>query len=241
MNTESMVERPTVTEDSNVFQNIIGVFTSPAKTFARIDAKPSWILPLIIISVVNLIFIYFAGNVILNETLQQQEQTMMERGTDQETIDQTLEATEKFMAGPFMYVTTLAFPLIIIVIVAGVFLFVGNVVLGGASTFKKVFSVTCWSWLILTAYGLILLPLIVSQKTMLVNFSLAAFLPDDQRNSFLYQLFTRIDVFYGWWIAVYSIGLAVIYKMKTQKTAIAVTAVYAIYAVVASALSGLFS
>lgn len=240
MSTETMVEKP-AGESLNVFETIIGVFTSPAKTFASIDANPNWIIPLVIIAAINLGFMFVAGEVILNETLQQQEKTMMERGVDQEQIDQTLEATQKFMSGPFMKVWGVVIPMIILVIIAAVMMFVGNVILGGSATFKKVFAVTAWSWLILSVYGLILLPLIVAKGTMLVNFSLATFMSDESRNTFLYQLLAKIDLFYIWWIAVYSIGLAVIYKMKTQRVAIAVVAVYAIYAVVASALAGLFS
>ena len=240
MNTETMVEKPATGEEPGVVQKIIGIFTSPAKTFASLDVNPAWIVPVVIISIINLIFIFVAGDVILNETLQQQEQAMMERGADPDQIEQTLSATESFMKY-FSPVTAIVFPLIFLIIVAGIFMFVGNVILGGSSTFKKVFSVTCWSWLILSLYGLIILPLVVAKQTMQVNFSLATFMSEELRKTFLYQLLAKIDIFYIWWLAVYSIGLAVIYKMKTQKVAVAVAAVYTIYAVVASALAGLFS
>jgi fatty acid desaturase len=64
---------------------------------------------------------------------------------------------------------------------------------------------------------------------------------DEARKTFLYQLLSKVDIFWIWWLAVYSIGLAVIYKMKTQKMAMAVAAVYLIYAVAAAALTALFS
>jgi len=76
---------------------------------------------------------------------------------------------------------------------------------------------------------------------MQVSFSLAALMSDEARKTFLYQLLSKVDIFWIWWLAVYSIGLAVIYKMKTQKMATTVGTVYLIYAVVAAALSGLFS
>jgi hypothetical protein len=241
MNTETPVEKPLTGDEPNLLQKVIGVFISPAQTFAKIAANPTWIAPLVIISIVNLVFIYVAGDVILNETLQQQEMKLVERGADQEQIDQTVEATEKFMSGPFMKVWGVVVPMIILAIIAAVMMFVGNVILGGSATFKKVFAVTGWSWLILSLYGLIILPLVLTKETMQVNFSLATFISDESRNTFLYQLLAKMDLFYIWWIAVYSIGLAAIYKMKTQKVAAAVAAVYAVYAVAAAALSGLFS
>lgn len=240
MNTETMVEKPTVGEDTGLFQKLIGVFTAPAKTFASIEAKPSWLAPLIIVAAVNLIFVFVAGDIITNETLTQQEEGMMEKGMDSDQIAQALDTTEKVMKYTVPLFSVVG-PVVVLLIVAGVFLFVGNVVLGGVSTFKMVFSVTTWSWLILTLYALIVLPLVLAKETMLVNFSLATFLSDESRKTFLYQLLSKIDIFYIWWIVVYGIGLAVIYKMKAQKTVTAVAVVYAIYAVVASALSGLFS
>jgi len=240
MNTESVGVKPMVGEESGFLQKIIGVFTSPAKTFASIDAKPSWLVPLIIVAAVNLIFVFVAGDIITNETLTQQEEGMMEKGMDSDQIAQALDTTEKVMKYTVPIFAVVG-PVVVLIIVAGVFLFVGNVVLGGAATFKKVFSVTTWSWLILTLYALIVLPLVLAKETMQVNFSLATFLSDDQRKTFVYQLLSRIDIVYFWWIVVYGIGLAVIYKMKTQKMVTVVAVVYAIYAVVASALSGLFS
>ena len=120
-------------------------------------------------------------------------------------------------------------------------MFVGNVILGGKTSFKKVLSVTAWSWLIFSLAGLVMLPLVLSQETMQISFSLATFMSEESKNTFLYLFLQKIEVFTIWWIAVYSIGLGVIYKTKTQKMATAVGVVYFIYAVVASALGGMFS
>ncbi len=126
-------------------------------------------------------------------------------------------------------------------IVSGVFLFVGNVILGGKTSFKKVLSVTAWSWLIFSLAGLVMLPLVLSQETMQISFSLATFMSDESKNTFLYLFLQKVEIFTIWWIAVYSIGLGIIYKMKTQKITIAVGIVYFIYAVVESAMGGMFS
>ena len=126
-------------------------------------------------------------------------------------------------------------------IVSGVFLFVGNFILDGKTSFKKVLSVTAWSWLIFSLAGLVMLPLVLSQETMQISFSLATFMSEESKNTFLYLFLKKVEIFTIWLIAIYSIGLGVIYKAKTQKMAIAVGVVYLIYAVVGSALGGMFS
>ena len=218
----------------------MGIFTSPAKTFASIDLSPTWIVPLALVLAVNLVFVYFANNIILDETLVQQEEAMVERGMDPEKIDQAIAQVEKWTPIS-IWVFTIIGPPIMLAIVSGVFLFVGNVILGGKTSFKKVLSVTAWSWLIFSLAGLVMLPLVLSQETMQISFSLATFMSDESKNTFLYRFLQKIEIFTIWWIAVYSIGLGVIYKMKTQKITRAVGIVYFIYAVVASALGGMFS
>jgi hypothetical protein len=241
MNTETMVERPTTAaEEMGALQKIIGVFTSPTKTFQSLDRNPSWLLPIIIYMVVNLGFIFLAKDIIIQEELTRQENKMLEQGMDSEQMDQRLAIIEKSMQYT-VPIFGLVFSGLFVLIVAGVFMFVGNVVLGGTSTFKKIFAITAYSFLILCVGALVTLPLVLARQSMQVSFSLAALMSDEARKTFLYQLLSKVDIFWIWWLAVYSIGLAVIYKMKTQKMAMAVAAVYLIYAVAAAALTALFS
>ncbi|MFQ5636595.1 MAG: YIP1 family protein [bacterium] len=226
--------------EMSAFSRIINVFTSPGKTFASIDLKPGWLLPLLVMVVANLVFMKLAGDVTIQERLNMQEEAMLEQGLDSEQIEQTREMGEKF-GMIFGYIFSVIGPFIAVAVVAAVFMFVGNVVLGGKTTFPKLMSVTAHSFLILSLYNLILTPLILAKETALVTFSLASLMPDESATTFLYQLLSRVDVFSFWCIATLSIGLGVIYKMKTQKMATAVVVVYALYALGASALSGLFS
>ena len=240
MSNDTQVNNGPEGEELIIVQKIVGIFTSPAKTFASVDLSPTWIVPLALVLAVNLVFVYFANNIILEETLVQQEEAMVERGMDPEKIDQAIAQVEKWTPIS-IWVFTIIGPPIMLAIVSGVFLFVGNVILGGKTSFKKVLSVTAWSWLIFSLAGLVMLPLVLSQETMQISFSLATFMSDESKNTFLYRFLQKIEIFTIWWIAVYSIGLGVIYKMKTQKITIAVGIVYFIYAVVASALGGMFS
>ncbi|MFQ5771358.1 MAG: YIP1 family protein [bacterium] len=240
MESNEMQKERVETPEMSAVQRVIGVFTSPAKTFASIAVKPSWLLPIIIYSVVNIVFIFFAREIIVSETLTQQEERMVERGMESGQIEQALSTTENVMKYT-MPIFGVIVPIILILLVSAVFLFVGNVIMGGKASFKSIFSATAHSFLIGSLGALIMLPLILAKDTMQVSFSLASLMSEEARKTFLYQLLLKVDIFWIWWIAVYSIGLAMIYKMKTQKMATAVVTVYAIYAVIASALSGLFS
>ena len=155
-------------------------------------------------------------------------------------MDEALAQVEKWTPISVWIFTFIGTP-VILVIVSAVYLFVGNVVLGGKASFKKVLSVTAWSWLIFSLAGLVMLPLVLSQETMQISFSLATFMSDESQTTFLYKFLQKIEIFSIWWIAVYSIGLSVIYKMEIKKMTRTVGAVYLIYAVVGSALGAMFS
>lgn len=239
MNSDVLEEKEVVGRELSGFQKVIGVFISPGKTFASIAQKPTWLLPILIFAVVNLVFIYVALDIIIDETLTKQEEKMIERSMESEQIDQALATIEKFIryGSP---VTGVVIPVIIILIVSGVFLFVGNVIMGGTATFKKVFSVTAYAWLIFSLGALVALPIVLAKETVQVSFSLATLMSEESRETFIYKFLSKIDLFAIWWISIQSIGLAAIYKMKTQKMATTVVTLYAIYAIAASAISVAF-
>ncbi len=58
--------------------------------------------------------------------------------------------------------------------------------------------------------------------------------------SFIGRLFGMIDLFWIWWFAVLSIGLAVLYRRKTQSVAIGLFGFYAVAIVCLAAIMSMF-
>ncbi|MFQ5709301.1 MAG: Yip1 family protein [bacterium] len=239
MESNEVQEARPATQEMSAIEKIIGVFTSPGKTFQSIDQKPSWVLPVAVAVLVSVIFVFTTQSIIVNEAITKQQEKMEERGMDADQIDQSLAMMEKGMKFSVPAFSVLG-PVLVILIVAGIFFFVGNVVLGGMAPYKKVLAVTAFSWLIFSLGSLIALPIVLSRESIEVSFSLATLMSEEAQQTFLYKFLSKLDVFSIWWVAVQSIGLAVIYKMKTQKMATAVVAVFLIYAVVGSALASMF-
>jgi len=78
-------ETPEATaQEMSAVGRIINVFTSPRKAFESVDANPSWLLPFILILLISVVFILTAQDIIVNDTIAQQESAMLERGTDPE-------------------------------------------------------------------------------------------------------------------------------------------------------------
>ena len=59
-------------------------------------------------------------------------------------------------------------------------------------------------------------------------------------NSFAARVLGMIDLFWIWYVIVLAIGLAVLYKRRTQPIAIGLLAVYAVIAVCIALIRGMF-
>jgi hypothetical protein len=70
--------------------------------------------------------------------------------------------------------------------------------------------------------------------------NLAVLLPMIDETSFLGRLFGAIDLFIIWYVIVLAIGLAVLYKRRTQPIAISLLAVYAVIALGIAAVMSSF-
>ena len=229
----------TENKDMGLIGKIAGIFTSPSEAFESIDQKPSWAGPFIIGLVVFFIFQFFTLDIQVADRI-----AMMEaRGMTAEQLD----VVKGQMEGPAKYAGFIVGPIMMLVIwaiLSGIYMFVGNTVMGGESKFKNVFAVVAWSSLIGTISLLLRTFLVISKGTNQgVVTSLAILLPTPglaEGPSALYRLLNQFDVFTIWSLFVTIIGFSVVFKFTTKKSATFVIVLWAIYVILAVALGGLF-
>ena len=149
--------------------------------------------------------------------------------------DQQYQAMEKM--APFVgYITAcvmlVAMPLVA-VIVSGLLFAVFNAALGGDASFRKIFTVVVHASAIGVLGQLFTVPLNYLRGTMSSSTNLGvltqSMLPD---GSFPARLLGAIDLFIVWQVVVLSIGLAVLYRRRTQPVATTLLVLYAVIAVI---------
>jgi len=128
---------------------------------------------------------------------------------------------------------------------SGIFLFAGNTILGGSSRFWTLFSMIGWSSMVGMLGGLLNTVLVLMKKTAHgVTTSLAMLLPTPnvgEKPSALYRLLSQFDLFMIWQVALWIIGLSVLYKITKGKAAAVVLTLWGLWIVLAVVLGGLFS
>jgi hypothetical protein len=165
---------------------------------------------------------------------------MQKRNITEEQIQQALPMMEKIMTYT-VPLFGLIMPPIIYLILAGIGMFVGNVILGGETKFSTLFAVTCWSGIITVLSSLINIPVMANRQSMESATSLGSFFAAEENKTFVHHLFAQIDLFTIWWVALLGFGVAAAYKFSTKKAMMMVFVVWAIFALGAAFFKSMFS
>jgi hypothetical protein len=128
------------------------------------------------------------------------------------------------------------------VVFSAILFVIFNVALGGEASFKQMFTVYIHAGAIMTLQQLFTGPLNYFRGAVTGATNLAVLLPMIDPKSFLGRALAMTDLFIIWYVLVLAIGLAVLYKRRTQPIAITLYAIYAVivfgFAAVMSRLGG---
>jgi len=218
-------------EELSIFPRIVGIFVNPTKVFTYLRAKPEYLVPVILTILISITTSFFVYDIAIDDQVKRFEQS--EKFTEEQR-DMIIDKIEDSRSGTkrilYTYVVPAISVLIIFTLVSAIFLFVGNIMLGGKARFVQVFSAYAYAYLILAIVGTaVKLPLWISQHTMKVDTSPAVFLPASIEHTALYRFIASFDVFTVWFLIVFGIGFAIIYRFSQLKGILAVVISWLVY------------
>lgn len=221
-------------EDSGIAR-IWGVLVSPASTFRAIAAKPSWIVPLLL-----LVGIGLAGSFLLTDKMDWGEITRESiAASGREVPEDQLEVIVDFQekAGPiFLIGGSVVLQPIIFLLLALVFL-VTFKVLGGELNFVRSFSVILHGLMPRAVMGLLSIPVILGRSEFgyedlrdnsVLTSNLSSFAPDDAGPA-LIGLLSSVDVFSIWALGLLIVGFATVAKVSKASAATGVLGLWIVY------------
>jgi hypothetical protein len=194
---------------------LTGVLFDPKPAFADIAARPvRWWAPLLLLSVITVGFLLLFSERVgwerfFQQQLQQNPRTREMSAEQREQIMRQQLAVTKWVApiiAPIQFgVATL--------VVAGVFLFVFNILAGSQLTFRPVFAVTCYSYLPFAVAGLLAMAMMFvgsPEEFDLQNpvFSNLGVFFDPVESPVLFALAKSFDVFVLWVLLLLATGIS---------------------------------
>ena len=231
------------------FGRVIGVFFSPKATFEDVVRKPSWVLPVVLLTLLS-IGVSFSINQRVNwrEFMAQQiEKSPQSANMSAEQKEQRIEGGAKFTpivtwvigaCGPIL------FTLIVALVMWGAF----NL-LGGANTdFATSFAITTHAALTGLVSSLLFILILYLKPPGTVDMenpvatNLAVLLPDDSAK-WMVALLKSIDIFTFWTLILLAIGFATTNpkKLKGGKAFTIAFSVWAVYVVLRVGSAWIFS
>jgi len=217
-------ETPSVSAVSALWK----VLFEPKATFEGLREKSPWALPFFLGVILIMAFTWFTWPYIID---QRAEVFRMNENLPAEAKARIMDQLAEVRNEPSPVQTGISSIVVAIatLIGAGIWLMVGNVVLGGNATFKQIWSMFNYAGMV-SLVGVVVKWLMVSMKgSMNVYTSLALFAPDLPQTSYTFLALNGVDIFSIWLFAVIGIGLAAVCKVATQKAMVASFVVWAIW------------
>lgn len=217
---------------------MLDIFVAPGNAFSRLKEKPAWLVPLIIVLVFNMLFVFVSSQYVdWGKQRQAALERMRERNMPQEQIDKATEGMDKFYSSPTMRYGMPVVSGLIVSLIALLFLTViYNVSLplfGGASDFKRTWAIVCNASLVAVPATVVRGLLILLKRSSEVTTSLLVAAPA-LKQPFLKGLLAQLDIFDFWKFLLIAIGLRVVFGVKSSK---AYTLVFAVWVVIMLILS----
>jgi hypothetical protein len=214
---------------------LIGVLTSPEKTFQSIRERPSWVVALLVVLLVGAgVYLVMSQRMDMAEIVRESI-AAQDREVPPEQAEAIIDFYDRFgraMAYGFIFVLQ---P--ILWVLATLCLWVATRLVGGEATFKQGWATVIHSQLPQAVGGLLSLPAILSRDTFhfedvqtgSVLPSNLGFLAPEGASAAVLSLLSAFDLFKLWTLVLLVIGFAAVARLKKGTAAAAVVGCWALY------------
>lgn len=228
---------------------VIGVLTSPGKTFADIVKKPKWVTPILISSVLGLIFGF-----VMNQRVdwkafirQQIEQSPRGQNIPPERLGPIVETQAKF-SKIITYCIGGIGPILGAALLGAIYLFAFNVMGGAGTNFKTAMSIVAHA----NMTGLVFAPLTIIVMLLrqygdvdpqnMIATSLYSFLPEGAPR-WLQSVGNSVELFWFWTMILLAIGFAATNRKRisTGKAFAFICGIWVVWVFVKASAAALFS
>jgi hypothetical protein len=231
------------------FARVFGVLFSPKPTFEDIARKPSWILPVILMTVLSILAV-----VVLNQRMNWREYISQKIEKDSRASQLSADQKERQVdisskiTVYIVYAAGVLGPILSAVILGAIMMGAYNLFAGAGASYSQSLAIAAHSSLVgLISTPIFLLVLLLRPPGTIdpenpVVTNVAALLPEDSAK-WLLALCKSLDIFTIWTLILIAIGFAAVNprKLKGAKSFAIVFGVWGVYVVVRTLWAFIFS
>ena len=212
---------------------MLDIYLAPGRAFARLKERPTWLVPLIVALVFNVLFVFLSSQYVDRDKQRQVAlEQMRERNMPEEQIEKAMEGLDKYYSSPAMRYGLPVVSTLVIGLIAALFLaVVYNVSLplfGGTGDFKRTWAIVCNASLVAVPATIVRGLLVLLKRSAEVTTSLLVAAPNI-KHGFLAGLLAQLDIFEFWKFTLIAMGIKVVFGLKGSKS---YTLVFAVWLVV---------
>jgi hypothetical protein len=155
----------------------------------------------------------------------------------EEQREQALQQTRKFMEISAYVAPPIAI-LIVILVVASILLFIGNIILGGTIGFQKMLNAYAWTMMLVLPSGIVMMLLIMAKGSTDVSLGLGV-LTTSETGDFLKSLLSSIELFAVWQVWLSAVAVSVLAPTETKKALWSIGALWLVWIIIKAGLATL--
>lgn len=195
---------------------VLQVLVSPGRLFERLAERPVWLDVMLVVAALSLAATLLIPEEMVREAMMQQARRAGE-GADPQSVEEMAGVVRT--AG---IVASVVGPVVVAAVIAGVSYLIFSLVLGGRSTYRKLFSAAAHVMLIPSLGALVTVPLILSTGDPQTSLALHLLLPETGPESYLYRLLRGLNVFGLAAASVMGVAVGRLYRHRSTGSAVAI-------------------
>jgi len=213
------------------------LFFDPRKTFASVVPNHEWIILWLLVSAISIgAYMPIKGIVKQSQIQKVGEQLKSNQQIPEEKRAEIIENMESQFENPINLLWIPAVQLVILAVVAGILLFLGNIILGGNSGYLKMLNAFAWTMMIVIPGSLVTVPMVLAKESMDVSLGLGV-LTSAETGPFVKKLLSSFELFALWQVWLSSTAVSILARVPAKKAFVAVFAAWLVWVIVQGGLA----
>ncbi len=215
------------------------LFFDPRKTFASIVPNHEWIILWLLVSAISIgAYMPIKGIVQQSQIQKVGEQLKSNPQVTEEKRAEMIENMQSQFENPLYLLFVPGIQIFVLAIVAGILLFLGNIILGGNSGYLKMLNAYAWTMMLVIPTSLVTVPMVMAKQSMDVSLGLGALL-SSEAGPFVKKLVSSFELFALWQVWLSSLAVSVLANVGARKAFVSVFVAWLIWVVIQGGLAAI--